>query len=217
MEIGFYILIAALVTPGVMLIWGRQSALKLYSRGVMLSGRRLKARAFSYSKKMKVREWLKKRKEEKIDKEIYESISFLRNLIALGGGRRVGADYITELLSHREGVLQSVYIRMLRFLRLGKLEEAVKAFSEEAATPIGAEFGGLILKWDTLDPIELTEILISYQKNIKEVRSTAQRKQDEMISEFIYFPVVLNIFIIFINFIVVGYFMEQKHMFNMLF
>jgi hypothetical protein len=59
--------------------------------------------------------------------------------------------------------------------------------------------------------------LISYQKNIKEAKKTAQAKQDEIISEMIYFPIVLNVFVIFINFIIVGYFMEQQQMFNMLF
>jgi len=201
-----------------MLIRGRQNVLRLQGRNMMfLFERRFRDTAERYSKKIKIKEWLRKRKGERIDKEIYESISFLRNIIALGNGRRVGSDHIIEQLSHKEGLLQPIYIRMLRFLRVGKLEEAVKSFSEEAFTPIALDFGGLLLKWDTLDPLELTEILISYQKNIKEVKSTSQRRQDEIVSELIYFPVVLNIFIIFINFIMVAYFMEQQYMFNMLF
>ena len=218
MQFSIYILAAGLITVGVLLIQGRQNVLRLHGRSrMLLFERRLRDTAELYSKKIKLREWLKKRKGERIDKEIYESISFLRNIIALGNGRRVGSDYIIEQLSHKEGLLQPVYIRMLRFLRVGKLEEAVKSFSGEAFTPIALDFGDLLLKWDALDPLELTEILISYQKNIKEVKSTSQRKQDEIISEFIYFPVVLNIFIIFINFIMVAYFMEQQYMFNMLY
>ena len=217
MQWGFYIAVLGLSALGATLIKGNRATMKVFGRRMALSGDRLRSGLDSYSKKMKVREWLKKHRAEKIDKEIYESISFLRNIIALGSGREVGSDYIIEKLSHREGMLQPVYVRMLRYLRLGKLEEAVKAFSEEAFTPIGGEFGSLLLKWDSLDPFDLTEILISCQKSIKEVKSTAQRKQDEIFSELIYFPVVINIFIIFINFIVVGYFMEQKHMLEMLF
>ena len=214
---GFYIVIICLILIGVLLVRGRENRLKMYGMSLMLSGRKFKSAAIFYSKKLRLREWLKRRKEERIDKEIYESISFLRNIITLGRGRRTGSDYIIEQLSQREGILRPVYIRMLRFLRLGKLEEAVKAFAEEAFTAVGVEFGDLLLKWDSLDPIELTEILISYQKNIKEAKMTSQIKEDEMVSELIYFPVVLNIFIIFINFIMVGYFMEQKHMLAMLF
>ena len=217
MELGFYIIFISLTAGGVLLIRGKNNDLKLRLRNMAQPCKRFKLRVVSYLKKMKFREWLIKRREEKIDREIYESISFLRNIIALGKGRRVGADYVIEQLSQRDGTLQPVYLSMLRYLRIGKLKDAVKAFSAEAVTPIGAEFGDLLLKWDSLDPLELTEILISYQKSIKEVKGTAQRKRDEIVSEFIYFPVVLNIFIIFINFIVVGYFMEQKQLLRMLF
>ena len=214
---GFFILIVCIMVLGVMLASGRQNVLKQCSRNMIRSGGRFKSKAVRYSKKLRLREWLKKQREEKIDKELYESISLLRNIITLGNGRAAGSDYIVELLSHREGILQPVYVRMLRFLRIGKLEDAVKAFSDEAVTPVGGEFGNLLLKWDSLDPIELTEILISYQKSIKEAKRTSQRKQDEIVSEVIYLPVVLNILIIFINFIVVGYFMEQKYMLSMMF
>jgi len=216
MQLSIYILTAGLFTLGVILIRGKQNTLRLHARNIALSGRGFKGKAENYLKKTRFREWLRKRKGERVDREIYESISFLRNILTLGRGRRVGADYIIEQLSHKEGMLQPVYIRMLRFLRVGKPEEAVKVFAEDAFTRVARDFADLLLKWDAMDPLELAEILISYQKSIKEVKSTAQRRRDELVSELIYIPVVLNIFIIFINFIVVGYFMEQQHMLNML-
>lgn len=217
MQLCVYISTIFMITLGFLLIRGKKYQFRLYGRSLSLSGRRFRNRVDAYSSKIKFREWIKMRKGERIDREIYESISFLRNVIALGNGRRVGADYIIEQLSHKDGMLQQVYIKMLRFLRLGKPEDAIKSFSCEAFTPIGIEFGDLLLKWDALDPIELNEILISQQKGIKEAKGTAQRKQDEIVSELLYFPVVLNVFVIFINFIVVGYFMEQQQMLNMLF
>lgn len=217
MQIVIYVITVVMVAVGASLIRGKRSFLRLSGRSLWTSGRRFGNRAENFSKKLKFREWLVKRKCERIDREIYEGISFLRNIISLGSGRNACADHVIEQLSQKEGCLQPVYIRMLRYLRLGKLEEAVRAFSDEAATQAGAEFGDLLLKWDMLDPKELTEILVSYQKGIKEAKSTIQRKHDEIVSEFIYFPVVLNVFIIFVNFIVVGYFMEQKHLLNIIF
>lgn len=216
MEFGFYILIGSLITAGIVLTCGKKNQIRMYGRNIALSGRRLRDRADVYSKKIKIREWLKSRRGDRIDREIYDSISFLRNIIALGNGRRVGADYVIEQLSQKDGTLQQVYIRVLRFLRLGKQDDAIKAFSQEAFTQAGIEFGSMLLRWDALDPVELNEVLISQQKSIKEAKSTAQRKQDEIVSELLYFPVVLNVFVIFINFIVVGYFMEQQQMLNML-
>jgi hypothetical protein len=218
MQLSIYVLAGMMTLLGIVLIQGKQGRLRLRSRNIkLLSDRRFKDKIELYSRKIKIKEWLKARKGERIDREIYESIAFLRNMIALGNGRRVGSDYVIEQLSHKEGILQPVYMKMLRLLRIGKAEEAVKAFSTEVFTPVALDFGDLLLKWDQLDPMELIEILISYQKNIKEAKKTAQAKQDEIVSEMIYFPIVLNVFVIFINFIIVGYFMEQQQMFNMLF
>jgi len=217
MQLCVYTLTVCLISFGALLLFGKKYQFRLYGRSIILSGGRFCGRACRYSEKIKLREWLKARRGDRIDREIYESISFLRNIIALGNGRRVGSDYIIEQLSHREDTLQPVYIKMLRFLRLGKSDDAIRAFSAEAFTPTGIEFGDLLLRWDELDPIELNEILISQQKAIKEAKGTAQRKQDEIVSELLYFPVVLNVFVIFINFIVVGYFMEQQQMLRMLF
>jgi len=218
MQIGIYLFTIFIIVIGLILIRGKQGSFRLQVRNLMaLTDRRFKDKLELYSKKIKIKEWLKTRKGERIDKEIYESIAFLRNIIALGNGRKVGADYIIEQLSYKEGILQPVYIKMLRFLRVGKPEDAVKAFTKEVFTEVALDFGDLLLRWDELDPLELTEILISYQKHIKESKSTAQRKQDEIISELIYFPIVLNVFVVFINFIIVGYFMEQQVMFNLLF
>lgn len=152
----------------------------------------------------------KKRKMELIDKEIYDAISFLRNVIAIERGKQVSTDFIIEQLSEREGVLQSTYIRMLSLLRLNKKEEAAQLMSEELQTSNGKEFAGLLLKWDEINPQELTEILLSHQKSIKEFRVTSRKQKDEMISDLIYFPVVMNVVFIFINFIYVGYFISQK-------
>ena len=218
MQVGIYILTILVILFGISLARGRQGSFRLRSRNIkILSDRRFQNKIELYSQKVRIKEWLKARKGERIDREIYESISFLRNMIALGNGRRVGSDYVIEQLSHKEGILQSVYIKMLRLLRIGKTEEAVKAFATEVFTPVALDFGDLLLKWDELDPMELIEILISYQKNIKEAKKTSQAKQDEIISEIIYLPIVLNVFVIFINFIIVGYFMEQQQMFNLLF
>lgn len=152
----------------------------------------------------------KKRRMEFIDKEIYDAISFLRNIIAIDRGKQVSTDFIIEQLSEREGVLQPTYIRMLSLLRLNKKEEATQMMSEELQTSNGKEFAGLLLKWDEINPQELTEILLSHQKSIKEFRITSRKQKDEMISDLIYFPVVMNVVFIFINFIYVGYFISQK-------
>ncbi|QAT43180.1 hypothetical protein [Aminipila luticellarii] len=161
--------------------------------------------------------WKRRRKEQLADKEIYEAISFLRNIISIDRGKQVGTDFIIEQLADRDGVLQEVYIRMLSLLRVNKREEAQKIMADHLETPVGKEFAGLLLRWDEVNPLELSEILLSHQRSIKEIRMTQQRKKDEIISDMLYFPVIINVVFIFINFIYVGYFINQKEVLQMLF
>jgi len=55
------------------------------------------------------------------------------------------------------------------------------------------------------------ETLTSYQKAIEQVRLTKQKKWDELISDLIYFPVIMNVMMILINFIYVAYFIDQRN------
>lgn len=151
-------------------------------------------------------------REQKIDREIFESITFLRNLASIDRGREYNSDTIIEKLSEHDGLLRPIFIKMLNLLRINQPNEAAELFSEMTGTRAGRDFAVLLIKWDQLNPSELVENLLSYEKSMKSIRITAQKRRDEIISELIYFPAVLNILIIFINFIYVAYFIEQKEM-----
>lgn len=151
-------------------------------------------------------------REQSMDKEILEAIAFLRNLATLDRGKNSSSDYIIERLSEHNGMLQSVYIKMLSMLRMNQPKEAAEYFSGKVGTTAGRDFAGLLIQWDRLEPSGLLETLLSYEKSIKAVRVTYQKKRDEIVSELIYFPVVVNILVIFINFIYVAYFIDQREL-----
>ncbi|MBN7772059.1 hypothetical protein [Clostridium aminobutyricum] len=210
-----YLPFFAMIVTGIHLLIGvRKGGIltKYYRRGLKENKEGIKY-SFQAIKKYVQEKWKrmnKKRRIETMDKEIYDAISFLRNIISIERGKQVSTDFIIEQLSEREGLLQPVYIKMLSLLRLNKKKEAAGVMSEELQTPNGKEFASLLLKWDEINPQELTEILLSHQKSIKEFRITAQKHKDEVVSDLIYFPVVMNVVFIFINFIYVGYFISQK-------
>lgn len=170
----------------------------------------IETNARHFIEQMKAWKLIKKIKNEKKDKEIYEAIAFLRNMTAIGKGSSVSSDFVIQQLANHKGILQKTYIKMLSYLRLNRKEEAALIFYEMVGTPMGKDFARLLIQWDEMDPSGLTEILLSHQKNIKEVRMTIQKRRDEMISDLIYFPVVMNVILIFINFIYVAYFLDQK-------
>jgi hypothetical protein len=159
--------------------------------------------------------WIRAYREKKMDREIFESITFLRNLASIEKGRSSSADSVIERLAEHSGLLQPVFIRMLNLLRVNQPKEAAALFSQKVGTPAGRDFAGLLIQWDRLEPGELLETLLSYEKSMKAVRLTGQKRRDEIVSDLIYLPVVVNILAIFVNFIYVAYFIDQKEMLRM--
>jgi hypothetical protein len=159
---------------------------------------------------------IEKNRQDRVDVEIYEAISFLRNITIIGKGGSLNADAVLEQLILHRGSLSPIYGGTLRLLRQNQKEEAIAYFSRNAATDISKDFARLLIQWDEIDPKQLLETLLSHQKNIREARLTAQKRRDETVSDLIYLPVVVNVMLIFINFIYVGYFIDQREMLTML-
>jgi hypothetical protein len=167
--------------------------------------------------KLQKEKWRERIQKERKEKEIYEAISFLRNVTAVGMSGRMSADLVLQKLSENRGALQTAYAKSLSLLRINKRSEAEECFGEAVGDGIGRDFMRVVLQWDDVDPKELTASLVSYQKSMKEMRITAQKKRDELVSDLIYVPVVVNILVIFMNFILVAYFLEQKEVLQSLF
>ena len=138
-----------------------------------------------------------------------------------GAGVRV-YDGLTAVYAYtndfgREGLLKETYLKMLSLLRTGHEKEAEKAMREAVDTEAGREFASLLGTWEYLKPEQLSKSIESYRSSIREACITRQKKKDALISDFIYFPATANVFLVFMNFIYISYFMEQKEMFQMIF
>jgi hypothetical protein len=159
---------------------------------------------------------LEKRKQERVEVEILEAISFMRNLIAIGEGKTLNSDSLVEQLILHNGLLSPIYSGMLRYLRHNQWSEGIDYFADYAGTKTSKNFARLLIQWDEIAPKQLLETLVSMQNSIGETRLTSLRRKDEIVSDIIYLPVVINIILIFMNFVYVGYFLEQKEMLTML-
>ena len=90
-------------------------------------------------------------REQKIDREIFESITFLRNLASIDRGREYNSDTIIEKLSEHDGLLRPIFIKMLNLLRINQPNEAAELFSEMTGTRAGRDFCCTI---DKMGPVE---------------------------------------------------------------
>ena len=165
--------------------------------------------------------WIKRqleiRKQERMDMELYESLSYMRNLTVIGNGATIRADVLFEELAERGGLLGPIYGRMLRLLRQNQKEQATEAFIQSVNTEFSKDFARLLMQWDDTQPRDLTETLLNHQKNLKEARMTIQKRRDEFVSDLVYLPVVINVMLVFLNFIYVAYFIDQKQLLTLFF
>lgn len=153
---------------------------------------------------------VQRQKEERAEKEIAQGISYLRNAAAMGRGESMSTELLLSELAAASSQLSDTYYGMANYLRLGDREAAFRLMEESVASPVAGDYGRLLLQWETLAPSLLMETLTSYQKAIEQVRLTKQKKWDEMISDLVYFPVIMNVMLILINFIYVAYFIDQR-------
>jgi hypothetical protein len=151
---------------------------------------------------------------ERKEREIYEAISFLRNIISVNLSGGTSSDMLLERLARNKGALRPAYARTLNLLRMNKRAEAERCFVKAVGGGLARDFIRVVLQWDRVAPQELAESLISYQKSLKEMRLTARKRKDELISDLVYIPVVVNVMVIFLNFIYMAYFVGQKEMFS---
>lgn len=162
------------------------------------------------------RQYAEKRRQSRTDLEIYEAISFMRNVTIVGEGGKLNADTLLEQLILNKGNLAPVYAKTLQMLRQNQKVEAIEYFSIAAGTKISDDFIRLLMQWDDIEPEQLLETLLSHQKSVREARYTVRKRRDELISDLIYLPVVMNVMLVFINFIYIGYYIDQREMLTML-
>jgi hypothetical protein len=160
---------------------------------------------------------LSARRRERLDRELFDAIGYIRNIIAATGGARISADTLLEQLSHADGLLAPCFGRALNLLRVNRKEEMAIGFATEVGTPMARDFIHMLARWDEVSPEKLASTLLSYQNALREMRTTGLKRRNDVYSDLLYFPAVLNVLFVFMNFIFVSYYIEQRDLFEKLF
>ncbi|MBR5228411.1 MAG: hypothetical protein IKV96_01085 [Firmicutes bacterium] len=157
-----------------------------------------------------------KSRSQKADEEIFNGLGYIRNRIMSSEDSKITTDnMIEELLANAE-ILRPAYMRMLSLVRVDDRRRAAEEFIDMAFSEHAREYGRILIQLDEVTPGEVYETLKAFQKTIGESRITRLKKRDELVSDLLYLPVVLNLVIIFFNFIYTAYFIQQKDMLSML-
>ncbi|MBO4819468.1 MAG: hypothetical protein J5528_04940 [Firmicutes bacterium] len=154
---------------------------------------------------------------EALIREISESLGYIKNIAVLGRSSEFSAQALLEGLADISVKLKPVYVEMARYLSTGEKTKARQHFIDSTGLGISAGLGELLAGWDDVDPKSIEETLASYQTVLREERITAQKRKNEILSDLIYFPVVINCMIVLLNFIYITFFIGQQDSFTVLF
>lgn len=149
--------------------------------------------------------------KRKKDMELYRALTQLKNLAIAQQHKPIGADFIIQQLMKFTKITKPTFAKMLSIWRLGQEEKACKFFAEEIGTKLSIELSNIFLKLDKINPYELTEQLTLYQTNVREERRTAKLKNNELISNLLFIPIVASALIILLNFVVIVVYIDQMN------
>lgn len=151
------------------------------------------------------------------NKELAECLSYIKNIAVLGNSRGVSVQYLIEELADYSSLLRPAFIKMARFLNVNDKQSARSCLSDLVGTTLALDVGTFLAGWDDIPPEDVLDMIDAYQTILREERATELQRRDEMISDIVYFPVVINCMVVLVNFIYTAYFLEQQDALSLLF
>ena len=155
-------------------------------------------------------------RKDLILRELSECLGYIKNIVILGGTAEVGAGTLLCELSEISTALRPVFEEMARYINVNDKESAARCFEAYVNTGLSPGIGSFLTGWDDMPPCELADTIDAYLSLIKEERLTSGKKRNEIISDLIYIPVIINCIVILINFIYVAYFLEEQESLSLL-
>lgn len=140
---------------------------------------------------------------KKKDIEIYRLLIQLKNIAVTRQIKPYSGDYTINQLIKFSQLTKSALINFLIFYNIGKEEEAYKKFTKEINTKMGCDFARILLKLDKLNPLELIEQINIIKERNREEHITEKHRKQNTLSDIIYFPIIVPVFIVLLNFIMV--------------
>ena len=157
------------------------------------------------------------RRKDRIMLELSESLAYIRNIAVLGQAGQISAELLLSELSEFAKLLSPVFSCMAVSLRQGDKSKAAEALYDALGESSARDIGSFLASWEGIPPAELIQSIDLYRSGLIEARLTKQRRKDEVISDLVYFPVVLNCMVVLLNFLYVAYFLQQKELLSFFF
>ncbi|WP_304944599.1 hypothetical protein [Vallitalea guaymasensis] len=152
---------------------------------------------------MLVIKMIKTMQNKKKDTEIYRILIQLKNIAITQQDKPYSADYTINQLIKFSKLTRNALINFLMYYNIGKEDEAYKKFTKDINTQMGNDIGMILLKLDKLNPTELIEQIDIIKERNREKHITEKHRKQNAISDLIYLPIIIPVFILFLNFIMI--------------
>lgn len=153
----------------------------------------------------------------KVMSELSDCLSFVKNIIMTGRAGSISSQMLLEDLSDMSELLSPVFLDMARYMSTNEKTLAAERLKSAAGSGLAGDIGRFLAGWEELPPEDLLDTVSMYIDSIREDLKTKKRRRDELVSDLIYIPVVLNCMVLLLNFIFVAFFIEQREAFSVLF
>ncbi len=202
-----YLLLAAFWTGGALLFLAFRRphfGLKERAQGIYRSARRKLSAASSAGGLRRAAQ------RDRMERDLAEALAYLKNIVILGRGSRMSAELMLEELASLGGSLSAVFENMAHSLHVNDKEAAALALP--AALPGGrsGDIGRFLAGWEDVPPAELADTVEIYRTALREEQAGRRERHDELISDLIYFPVVMDCMLVLLNFIFIAFFINQR-------
>lgn len=150
------------------------------------------------------------RKHEVMHRELSDCLAYIKNIVVLGRGKTMSTELLLEELADMTEVLSPAFIDMARCLHICESSKACQVLCDAFESSYSRDIAQFLVRWEDISTQELMGTVMAYRNILLQERITKQKKKDELISDLIYFPVVLNSMAVLLNFIYIAYFIEQR-------
>lgn len=146
---------------------------------------------------------ISRRRKEELDRELYNSITTLKNLAIAQEDDAISADLMIEKLMDNSKKLKPIFAQTLSIYRGGDKTSALNFFGDSIGTKNGKSFAMTLEKIDKIEPSELTTQVLSLQEIMAEERFTKGLEKAENKGTIVYALATGVCFVCLLNFLFV--------------
>ena len=155
--------------------------------------------------------------KRKYEADLAECLAYIKNNVVLGRGNSISSEVLLSELAEFSKYLDKVFLKMAGYMHVNDKSAAAKCLGNVVGGKYAEDIGRFLAGWDDIPPSELLGTVTAYQDTLRSAMATEQKKRDEVISDLIYLPVVIECMGILLNFVYVGLFLQQREALAILF